>query len=99
MSCITFLFRTCSVGNLYELAKRERGARIIIKDVEPDGSAMARLNYLADRYITGDRNVAPIGNDLLREALRQRLGSQASIVGTAVYSAEPPHYAVVIAME
>lgn len=72
---------------------------ILLKDVEPDGSLSARLNYLADRYISNDRNTSPIGVEALVSSFRGEFGADFSIRETRVYSVQPPHYAVILTYE
>ena len=87
--------RTAFLTELKVLLQREN-MPVIIKDVEPDGSIRARLNYLADRYISNDREVTPIGAEELTGLLSKCLGPGISVELTDLYEREPPHYALVI---
>jgi len=56
------------VADMGRLAECSPRMKLIVKDVEP-GYPRAMLGYWADVYITGDRDVRPIGRDELRMLL------------------------------
>jgi hypothetical protein len=62
-------FRT--IGSLIRLNPK---LRLIIKDVEP-GYFRARMGYLSDTYITGDKNVELIGVGSLIAIVQRTLGN------------------------
>ena len=76
------------------LRKRKR-VPVIVKDVEPDGSLVAHMNYLADRYISGDRTISMVRSADLRETIGAQFDG-ATFRDTGLYAAEPPHYAFVV---
>lgn len=80
------------------LLERAPPVPVIFKDIEPDGSLAARLNYLADRFISNDRNTTPIGRVELAGLLRAQFGHTASIKDTGLYAIEAPHYALIATM-
>ena len=47
--------------------------RIIVKDVEP-GFARSLLGYWADKYITGDKTVSPIGRAQMISLMQDSVG-------------------------
>ncbi|HVE48996.1 MAG TPA: class I SAM-dependent methyltransferase [Casimicrobiaceae bacterium] len=67
--------------------------RIIVKDVEP-GYFRARLGYLSDRYITGDREVRLVSRSELIAAMR---GIDQGICWseTDLFANDKPNYALV----
>jgi hypothetical protein len=67
--------------------------RIIIKDVEP-GSPRAFLGYWADRYLTGDALVRPVGRDEVRALVRATLGPL-RVEETGLFASDSPNYALV----
>lgn len=68
--------------------------RIIVKDVEP-GGARATLGRLADRYVSGDRSVAPVGREAVRRLIRDAFGADVASTETGLFAADPPNYALV----
>lgn len=78
-----------SVGSL--LASQP-GLRIVVKDVEP-GFARARLGYWADRYVTGDRAVSPIGRADLTALVREAIGPLRR-EESELFAVDAPNYAV-----
>jgi 2-polyprenyl-3-methyl-5-hydroxy-6-metoxy-1,4-benzoquinol methylase len=86
--------REAFLRDLKSLVTRCAISTLVIKDVEPDGSLSAVLNYLADRYISGDRNVSPIGSQKLMSLLREHFSESISIVETPLFVTEHPHYAL-----
>jgi len=81
----------CDLGAL----RGRRRIPVIIKDVEPDGSLVARLNYLADRYVSGDRTISMVRSAQLQEAIAARFG-EAGFRDTGLYAVAAPHYAFVV---
>jgi len=65
---------------------------LIVKDVEP-GGVRARLSYLSDHFITGDRNVSLIAAATVRARLEATLGGELLSVETTVPDA--PNYCLV----
>ena len=76
-------------------ALRPRG-KLIIKDIEP-GSLRSHLGLLADRYISGDRQVSLIGRQDLEKLVRQNIPVQ-SYKETSLYEIDCPNYAVVFGL-
>ena len=73
-----------------------RAATLVIKDVEP-GRWRATLGYLADRYISGDRNVQQIGQRAMTE-LVQRVFPRSTCQATALIERDPPNYTLVFTL-
>ena len=67
--------------------------RIIVKDVEP-GYFRARLGYLSDRYITGDRAVSLVSRGEL-VATMQRIEQGIRWSETDLFAKDKPNYALV----
>ena len=85
--------RPAFFASLAPLFESNPGLRLIVKDVEP-GFPRARLGYWADRYVTGDRAVSPIGRaDLI--ALVQSAVGRMRHEETALFATDAPNYAVV----
>ncbi len=82
--------------DLLTLAHRPATLRVIFKDIEPDGSWSARMNYFADRYISNDRNTSHIGRRELSALLGREFGPDIAIRETGLYDLQPPHYALVV---
>ncbi len=78
--------------DIAELTRRSPSTVVIIKDVEP-GTFRASLSYLADRYITGDRNVALISRMELKELIMKVWGSVVWSE-TDLFTRDRPNYAV-----
>jgi Methyltransferase domain len=74
------------------MLRKYPGIRLIVKDVEP-GHWRARLGYLSDRYVTGDRHVQPVS--------RSEICALASACGpldcrdTGLSAVDPPNYVLV----
>jgi hypothetical protein len=83
------------LADLHDLVRGSHPIPIVFKDVEP-GSLSAKLNELADRYISNDKNVSPIGAELLSSLLREEFGADVRIEPTPLFQIEPPHYALVL---
>jgi hypothetical protein len=66
---------------------------LVVKDVEP-GSLKARLTWLADRYISGDREVALIGRRSLC-ALVATTWPELVCYETPLFRRAPPNYCLV----
>jgi hypothetical protein len=84
--------RATFLATLASMLKRSPALRLIIKDVEP-GSPRARAGYWADRYITGDRSVSPIGRRELISLVTTHLGPLRH-EETALYDRDSPNYAI-----
>jgi 2-polyprenyl-3-methyl-5-hydroxy-6-metoxy-1,4-benzoquinol methylase len=80
-------------GGIADLLRRAPGMRIIIKDVEP-GSPRALLGYWADRYVTGDTLISPVGRDEVRALVSATLGPL-RVEETVLFAADKPNYALV----
>jgi hypothetical protein len=74
------------------LLERVPRLRIIVKDVEP-GSWRSWLGYWSDRYVTGDRQVAPISRGSLICLLLDALGPLRH-EHTNLFEADRPNYAI-----
>jgi hypothetical protein len=85
--------RPMFVSGIAELFRRQPTMRLIVKDVEP-GHWRATLGYLSDRYITGDRDVAPISRSDLIELLTAGL-APLRWRETALFQQDAPNYALV----
>jgi len=71
----------------------QTAAIVVIKDVEP-GGLRARLSFLADRYVSGDENVALISaRDV--EALVKRHFDRVTAKQSRLMDVDPPNYASV----
>jgi 2-polyprenyl-6-hydroxyphenyl methylase/3-demethylubiquinone-9 3-methyltransferase len=66
---------------------------LILKDVEP-GGLRARLSYLSDHHVTGDKGVSLIGAGALEAQLRAALGSQIEAVEHG--RPDPPNYCLTV---
>lgn len=66
---------------------------LFVKDVRP-GSPRALLGYLADRFITGDRDVAPL-DEAEVERLAQRHFPWLTPRRTALFARDAPNYSIV----
>ena len=73
-----------------------RAAKLVVKEVEP-GSWRAKLYYLADRFITGDRNVRFIRRDEVRR-LVQGAVPEAACEETDLYRRNPPNYCLIFSV-
>lgn len=85
--------RTEFLAAVAELLRRAPALRLIVKDVEP-GHWRATLGYWSDRYVTGDRGVAPVSRAELVELLRGACGPLAWRE-TPLFARDPPNYALV----
>lgn len=81
------------LAGVAELFQRRPDLRLIVKDVEP-GHWRATLGYLSDRYVTGDRAVAPIGRAALVDLVVGACGPL-QWHETALFQRDPPNYALV----
>ena len=70
-----------------------RAAKLVVKEVEP-GSWRAQIYYLADRFITGDRNVHFIRRDEVRQLVQSAL-PDAACQETDLYRRNPPNYCLI----
>jgi len=73
----------------------DRPVRLVVKEVAP-GGMRARLGRLADRWVSGDRNVELIAPDELR-ALVARSLPRLRAHDTPLLERDPPNYCVVFA--
>ena len=73
-----------------------RAAKLVVKEVEP-GSWRARLYYLADRFITGDRNVHFIRRDEVRKLVQGAL-PDAACEETDLYRRNRPNYCLIFSV-
>jgi len=73
-----------------------RAAKLVVKEVEP-GSWRAQIYYLADRFITGDRNVRFIRRDEVRR-LVQGAVPEAACEETDLYRRNPPNYCLIFSL-
>ena len=84
--------RPALLADIARLLERVPTLRIIVKDVEPSGWR-ARLGYWSDRYITGDRHVAPISRASLLGLLGATLGPLRH-EHTDLFEVDRPNYAI-----
>lgn len=82
-------------AELRELVGR-RATTLVVKDVEP-GHWRARLGYLADVYVSGDRNVRLIGRAEMTELVRSSFGA-VPVRETALFRLDRPNYALVFSL-
>ena len=73
-----------------------RAAKLVVKEVEP-GSWRAQIYYLADRFITGDRNVHFIRRDEVRQLVQSAL-PDAACQETDLYRRNPPNYCLIFSV-
>lgn len=85
--------REALLAAVRDLLQRSPRLRIIVKDVEP-GHWRATLGLLSDRYVTGDRDVRPIGQRELVGAM-ERVASGLRWRETGLFAHDPPNYALV----
>ena len=71
----------------------ERPVRLVVKEVAP-GSLRARLGRIADRWVSGDRNVQLIAPDELRALVAQSI-PRLRAHDTPLLERDPPNYCVV----
>jgi ubiquinone/menaquinone biosynthesis C-methylase UbiE len=71
--------------------------RLFIKDVRP-GSPRAYLGYLSDRYITGDREVAPLAEADVEALIHQHF-PWLTPRRTALHAQDAPNYSIVFAAQ
>jgi hypothetical protein len=79
---------------LRALAGGRNEMRIIIKDIEP-GSLRASLSRMADRYISGDKNVTLIGRVDLSRMVSDAFGNAVEVTETNLFTIDKPNYAQV----
>jgi hypothetical protein len=70
-----------------------QACKLAVKDVAP-GGWRAALSYLADRFISGDRNVALIGEEEL-QALVRRAFPGSVCAATALAARDAPNYCLI----
>jgi len=75
---------------------RGRAVTLIVKDVAPEG-VRSRCAYLADRYISGDRNVAFLSPAELEASVRRAFPA-ATAAETDLVRRDFPNYALVFAI-
>jgi len=73
-----------------------RAAKLVVKEVEP-GSWRAQIYYLADRFITGDRNVHFIRRDEVRKLVQGAL-PDAACEETDLYRRNRPNYCLIFSV-
>jgi 2-polyprenyl-3-methyl-5-hydroxy-6-metoxy-1,4-benzoquinol methylase len=73
-----------------------RAATIVIKDIDP-GSFRSTMSYLADRYISGDRNVQLTGQSEMVELVRATFPA-AVARPTRLVEVDAPNYCLVFAI-
>ena len=66
--------------------------RIIIKDIEP-GYFRASLSRIADRYISGDKNVSLIGCTDISNMMSEAFGNSIAIEETNLFRLDKPNFA------
>jgi hypothetical protein len=79
---------------LRALACGQHEMSIIIKDIEP-GSLRASLSRMADRYISGDKNVTLIGRVDLSRMVSDAFGNTVEVTETNLFTINKPNYAQV----
>lgn len=85
--------RSALLATLASLMRQAPAVRVIVKDVEP-GYFRARLGYLSDRYITGDRHVRLVSRTELVAAM-QRVERDIHWAETELFAHDKPNYALV----
>lgn len=85
--------RAALFADIAAMVNHRASLRLLIKDVEPVG-ARAWLGAWADRNITGDRQVAPIGRTELRALVDTSIGPNVA-TETALFGQDAPNYAIV----
>lgn len=70
---------------------------LIVKDLEP-GHVRSVLSELADRYVSGDRNVELIGQEHMAALVRKTFGAVA-LRDTDLFRLDKPNYAQVFTIE
>jgi len=85
--------RPALLAAVAELFRRSPDARLIVKDVEP-GHWRATLGYWSDRFVTGDRGVAPLPRAVLVDLVCGACGPLAWRE-TPLFARDPPNYALV----
>ncbi len=68
--------------------------RIIIKDIEP-GYFRSSLSRMADRYISGNKNVSLVGCADISRMMSEAFGENISIRKTSLFELDKPNYALV----
>lgn len=85
--------RPAFMDSLARLVAAADAPVLVVKDVEP-GYPRARLGYWADRLITGDRLVSPVGRLELRGMIGRSLPGY-RCEETGLFAADAPNYALV----
>jgi hypothetical protein len=74
-----------------------RGTVLIVKDLEP-GHFRSLLSELADRYVSGDRNVELVGQERMAALVRKTFGAVA-LRDTDLFRVDKPNYAQIFTIE
>ena len=81
-------------SDLRKMVGDKNGIRIIIKDIEP-GYYRASLSRIADRYISGDKNVSLIGSRDISRMVLEAFGESLTVERTDLFSRDKPNFAIV----
>jgi 2-polyprenyl-3-methyl-5-hydroxy-6-metoxy-1,4-benzoquinol methylase len=81
-------------SDLLVLARSKKDTRIIIKDIEP-GYFRAFLGRIADRWISGDKEMSLVSRDALLRLMYETFGTAFETKETALFKMDPPNYAQV----
>lgn len=82
-------------ADLHHLVRGAAGSPVVIvKDVEP-GHPRATLGWLADRYVSGERVVAPVSREEVCGLMRAAFGPLLTVRETGLFAADRPNYALV----
>ncbi|MBV8345685.1 MAG: class I SAM-dependent methyltransferase [Candidatus Eremiobacteraeota bacterium] len=84
-------------GELAALARLHGLRRIIVKEVGT-GHIRSVLGLLADRYISGDKNVRLVPVEALAARLRDALGNGWTVAETRLRQIDPPNYCLVASL-
>ncbi len=86
--------RATFFSGLNALLQNNNGASIIIKDVEP-GHIRSLLGFLADRYVSGDKNVSLIDRDEVTKKMFEPFGDSITTHETNLFNIDKPNFALV----
>lgn len=81
-------------AELVRMVDGTNGIRIIIKDVEP-GYFRSLLGGIADRYISGDKNVSLVGRADISYMMLEAFGDTITAEETNLFDLDKPNFALV----
>ena len=82
------------ISDLRTIVGDRNDVRIIIKDIEP-GYFRSSLSRMADRYISGNKNVSLVGCAVISRMMSEAFGANISIKETNLFELDKPNYALV----